>query len=61
MIIKIYFTVMVILTVFYGIAWGLMNYDYKRSDMWEKISTICGLMVILLLLGGFLTLIWSDN
>lgn len=61
MIIKIYFTVLVILTVFYGIAWGFMSYDYKRSDMWENISRICGLIAMVLLLGGFLTLIWIDN
>ena len=58
MIIKIYFTMLILLYVVAGGSWMLMNSDEKRSDMWFKISQLSWISLSVIAVLGAITTIW---
>ncbi len=58
MIIKIYFTLLLLLCVVAGGSWMLMNSDEKRSDMWFKISQLSWISLSVIAVIGAITTIW---
>ncbi len=58
MIIKIYFTMLILLCVVAGGSWMLMNSDEKRSDMWFKISQLSWISLSVIAVLGAITTIW---
>jgi hypothetical protein len=58
MIIKIYFTLLLLLCVVAGGSWMLMNSDEKRSQMWFKISQLSWISLSVIAVIGAITTIW---
>jgi hypothetical protein len=56
--IKIYFTVMFIMTIIFGGSWFLFNVDSKRFDLWYKVSMTSGISLLLMVIGIGLFTIW---
>jgi hypothetical protein len=60
MILKINFTVIVILMVFFFGCWVMMNLDEKRETFWFKTAMILAALMGTLTLSGLLITIWME-
>jgi len=56
--IKIYFTVMILMSVLFSGSWFLLNIDEKREDLWFKVSITSGIVLGLMVVGLGLYSIW---
>jgi hypothetical protein len=63
-ILKIYFTAMIVLAVITGVSTALMNADNKRTDMWWNIAKISWSTLLAMVVAGsivcILVCIWID-
>jgi hypothetical protein len=55
---KIYFTVMILISVVFSGSWFLFNLDSKREDLWYKVSMTSGIILLLMVIGIGLFTIW---
>jgi hypothetical protein len=55
---KIYFTVMILISVVFSGSWFLFNLDSKREDLWDKVSMTSGIILLLMVIGIGLFTIW---
>jgi hypothetical protein len=59
-ILKIYFTAMIVLAVIAGVSTALMNADNKRTDMWWNIAKISWSTLLAMVVVGSIVCIWID-
>lgn len=61
MITKVFLTIAGILFICALISAGMVILDWKRENVWTKITTITLILgAIILIGGGFLTLVWTE-
>ena len=58
LIMKIYFTVLIIVLIVFWVGWFLSNMDKKREDLWYKVSMTSGIVMFLMVVGIVLFSIW---
>ena len=56
--IKIYLTVIILMSIVFGGSWVLFNSDEKRKDLWFKVSMTSGIGLLCMVVGLGLYLIW---
>lgn len=56
---RIYLTIMIVISLVFSGSWFLSNFDEKREDTWIKISIISGIVLLCMVLGVGLYSIWS--
>jgi hypothetical protein len=55
---KIYLTVMILISVVFSGSWILFNMDKNREDLWYKVSMTSGIILLLMVIGIGLITIW---
>jgi uncharacterized membrane protein len=55
---KIYFTILIIMAIVFGVSWFLFNVDEKREDLWFKVTLTSVIVILLMVLGLGLYSIW---
>jgi hypothetical protein len=58
LIMKIYFTVLIIMLIVFWGGWFLTNMDKKREDLWFKVSMTSGISLLFMVVGIWLYSIW---
>jgi predicted secreted protein len=59
-ILKIYFTAIIIFIAIAGVSTALMNTDGKRMDMWLKISKASWSTLLAIVVVGSIACIWLE-
>lgn len=57
MLIKIYYTAILVLFILFALSFNLSIYDWKREEIWELIAKISFVLLILVVVGGALYMI----
>jgi len=60
-VLKIVYTVLIVLMLLFFVSWGMMNFEGKREEFWFRTAQISGILLALIMVGSFLVLIWTDN
>ena len=60
-VLKIVMTVSIFLVLIFFGSWAMQIHDEKREELWTRITNITGVLMLLMIVGSFLVIIWTDN